>query len=277
MGTFRENPPGRGFPGGLRRCCGSPWNNNCLRRSALQPIPESRAAAMRDVEIGSMLTLGEMLHASLWSRSLAPEQMKRVESEIKTRQIPAGGFVCRKGESVDHWIGVIDGLVKMTNLSADGKPTTFTGLPAGGWFGEGSLFKEEPRRYDVVALRNSVVAYMPKATFIRLLDTSIEFNRFLLIQLNERLGQFIAMVEHDRLLEPDARVARSLAAMFNPYLYPGIGPQLQISQEEIGYLAGLSRQRANQALKTLEKAGLLRVEYGSITVLDLEGLRSFDT
>ena len=117
---------------------------------------------------------------------------------------------------------------------------------------------------------------MPKATFIRLLDTSIEFNRFLLHQLNERLGQFIAMVEYDRLLEPDARVARSLAAMFNPYLYPGIGPQLQISQEEIGYLAGLSRQRANQALKTLEKAGLLRVEYGSSTVLDLEGLRKFE-
>jgi CRP/FNR family cyclic AMP-dependent transcriptional regulator len=169
---------------------------------------------------------------------------------------------------------LIDGLVKMTNLSADGKPTTFTGLPTGGWFGEGSLLKDEPRRYDVVALRNSHVAYMPKATFNRLLDTSIEFNRFLLVQLNERLGQFIAMVEYDRLLEPDARVARSLAAMFNPHLYPGIGPQLQISQEEIGYLAGLSRQRANQALKTLEKAGLLRVEYGGITVLDLDGLRN---
>ena len=222
-----------------------------------------------------MLTLGDMLRASLWSRSLTPEQLRRVEGETLTRQIPAGGFVCRKGEPVEHWVGVIDGLVKMTNLSADGKPTTFTGLPTGGWFGEGSLLKDEPRRYDVVALRNSHVAYMPKATFIRLLDTSIEFNRFLLIQLNERLGQFIAMVEHDRLLEPDARVARSLAAMFNPHLYPGIGPQLQISQEEIGYLAGLSRQRANQALKTLEKAGLLRVEYGSITVLDLEGLRNF--
>ena len=223
-----------------------------------------------------MPTLGEMLKASLWSRSLSPEQLRRVEGETLARQVPSGGFVCRKGEPVEHWIGVVDGLVKMTNLSADGKPTTFTGLPTGGWFGEGSLLKNEPRKDDVVALRNSQVAYMPKATFNRLLDTSIEFNRFLLIQLNERLGQFIAMVEYDRLLEPDARVARSLAAMFNPHLYPGIGPQLHISQEEIGYLAGLSRQRANQALKTLEKAGLLRVEYGGITVLDLEGLRRFE-
>jgi CRP-like cAMP-binding protein len=223
-----------------------------------------------------MPTLSEMLATSLWSRTLTPAQMRRVESEIVTRHVPAGGFVCRKGEAVEHWIGVIDGLVKMANLSADGKPTTFTGLPTGGWFGEGSLLKDEPRRYDVVALRDSHVAYMPKATFMRLLDSSIEFNRFLIVQLNERLAQFIAMVEYDRLLGPDARVARCLAAMFNPHLYPGIGPQLQISQEEIGYLAGLSRQRANQALKTLERAGLLRIEYGGITVLDLDGLRKFE-
>ncbi len=222
-----------------------------------------------------MLTLGEMLQASLWSRALDHDWLRQVEGEILVRQVPAGGFVCRRGEPVEHWLGIIDGLAKMTNLSADGKPTTFTGLPAGCWFGEGSLFKDEPRRYDVVALRDSQVACMPKATFLRLLDSSMAFNRFLIVQLNERLGQFIAMVECDRLLDPDGRVARSLAAMFNPHLYPGIGPQLQISQEEIGYLAGLSRQRANQALKALEKAGLLRIEYGGITVLDLDGLRVF--
>ncbi len=222
-----------------------------------------------------MLTLGEMLQASLWSRSLSPEQLRRIESEIVTRQIPAGGFVCRKGEPVEHWVGVIDGLVKMTNLSADGKPTTFTGLPAGGWFGEGSLFKEEPRRYDVVALRDSRVACMRRETFQWLLDHSICFNRYLLVQLNERLGQFIGLLESERLLDTDARVARCLATLFNPVLYPGTGPHLAVSQEEIGYLAGLSRQRANQALKALEKAGLLRVEYGGITVLALDGLRNF--
>lgn len=222
-----------------------------------------------------MFTLTEMLAASMWSRSLTAEQMQRVEAEMIERCVPAGGFVCRKGEEVEHWIGVIEGLVKMSSLSAEGKPMTFTGVPSGGWFGEGSLLKDEPRRYDIIALRDSQIAFMPRTTFMWLLDSSIGFNRFLLVQLNERLGQFIAMVEHDRLLGPDARVARCLATMFNPYLYPGNGPLLQISQEELGYLAGLSRQRVNQSLKQLENAGLLRIEYGGITVLDLEGLKQF--
>ena len=220
--------------------------------------------------------LQQLLDASAWARSLPGELRARVDAETTVRHCPAGTLVCRKGRPVEHWIGVVDGLVKMTNVSSDGKPTTFTGVPTGGWFGEGSLLKDEPRCYDIVALRGSDIAYMPRATFMTLLDSSVTFNRFVLTQLNERLGQFIAMVEHDRLLGPDARLARGLAALFNPTLYPGIGPALPISQEELGQLAGLSRQRVNQALKRLEQAQLLRVEYGGVTVLSLDGLRRFE-
>ncbi|MNU05186.1 hypothetical protein D3C72_2499020 [compost metagenome] len=51
--------------------------------------------------------------------------------------------------------------------------------------------------------------------------------------------------------------------------------RLTITQEEVGYLARVSRQRANQALRKLEEAGLLNVEYGAVRVLDLEGLKLY--
>ncbi|HJW54365.1 MAG TPA: helix-turn-helix domain-containing protein, partial [Burkholderiaceae bacterium] len=44
---------------------------------------------------------------------------------------------------------------------------------------------------------------------------------------------------------------------------------------EIGYLCGTSRQRANQALQLLEKAGLLKLDYGSITIINLDRLRVY--
>jgi CRP-like cAMP-binding protein len=178
---------------------------------------------------------------------------------------------------MESWTGIIDGLVKMNNFSAAGKSVTFTGVPAGGWFGEGSLLKDDHRKYDVIALRDTRVAQMPRKTFEWLLETSLPFTRFLLMQLNERLGQFIGLVETDRLLNVDTRVARCLAAMFNSHLYPGVEKVVQISQEEIGHLSGASRQRANQALQVLEKEGLVRIDYGGIRVLDVEGLRQFET
>jgi CRP-like cAMP-binding protein len=120
-----------------------------------------------------------------------------------------------------------------------------------------------------------VVAGLPIDSFHALLDGSIAFNRFVLNQLNERLGQFIAARETDRIHDPDVRVARNLAALFHPQLYPGVGSWLRITQQELGYLVGLSRQRVNQALHRLGSAGLIRIEYGGLRVLDLQGLRRF--
>ncbi|MBA5604898.1 Crp/Fnr family transcriptional regulator [Duganella sp. FT3S] len=221
-------------------------------------------------------SLKEALRTANWAGCLTPEQMARVEADTFETFVPKGGYVCRKGDKVEHWLGIIGGMVKMNNFSASGKSVTFTGVPPGGWFGEGSLLKDEFRKYDAMALRDSRIARMPAATFHWLLESSLPFTRFLLIQLNERLGQFIGMVENDRLLNVDTRVARCLASMFNSHLYPGLEPLVQISQEELGFLSGASRQRANQALQLLEKQGLLSIDYCGIRILDLEGLRRFE-
>ena len=116
---------------------------------------------------------------------------------------------------------------------------------------------------------------MDQGTFFWLYENSVAFNRFLVTQLNERLGQFIALVEYGRTLDATARLARSIASLFNPILYPEVSRHLEITQEEIGALSGISRQNANQCLKRLEKQGLLRLEYGGVTIVDLEALRSY--
>ncbi|MBC9905087.1 MULTISPECIES: Crp/Fnr family transcriptional regulator [Achromobacter] len=213
--------------------------------------------------------------AAAWFRVLSRDQQERVERDLTVQQVVAGSIIERKGELAQAWIGVLAGLVKVSVGNAEGKVASLTGVPAGGWIGEGSLLKREIRKYDIVALRDSVVARLPATTFDWLLDSSIPFNRYLLHQLNERVAQFIGKAEYDRLLDPDARVARCLAELFNPLLYPGMGMRLAITQEEVGYLARVSRQRANQALRKLEEAGLLNVEYGAVRVLDLDGLKQY--
>ena len=195
-------------------------------------------------------------------------------ADLKVGDAAAGDYVCRVGKPVTFWFGVVQGLLKMSADNAQGMTMTFTGVPPGGWFGEGTALKREPYRYNIQALRKSVVAGLPVDTFHWLLDHSIGFNRFVMMQLNERLAQFIAAREIDRLNNHDVRVARSLAALFNPVLYPGVGEVLRITQQELAYLVGLSRQRVNVALTALQAQGTIRVEYGGLRVLDLAALRS---
>jgi CRP/FNR family transcriptional regulator, cyclic AMP receptor protein len=209
-----------------------------------------------------------------WLRVLKPDEYERAAAHITVGDAEPGDVLCRVGRPVTYWFGVIEGLLKMSSDNAQGQTMTFSGLPSGGWFGEGTALKREPYRYNIEALRKSVVGGLPIDTFHWLLDHSIGFNRFVMNQLNERLGQFIAAREIDRMNNPDLRVARNLAALFNPVLFPGVGEVLRITQQELGYLVGLSRQRVNEALTTLEAQGVIRVEYGGLRILDLQALRS---
>ena len=116
------------------------------------------------------VTLLDRLRQAAWAQALTAEQLARVAAEMSERRVPAGGYACRKGESVDYWIGAIDGLLKMSCVSPQGKVITFTGVLGGAWFGEGSLLKNSPRQYDVIALRETRLALMPRATFHWLLE-----------------------------------------------------------------------------------------------------------
>ena len=209
-----------------------------------------------------------------WLGLLLPAERDMAVAALRVGDASNGDYVCRVGRPVTFWFGVVEGLLKMSSDNDQGMTMTYTGVPPGGWFGEGTALKREPYRYNIQALRKSVVAGLPIETFHWLLDHSIGFNRFVMNQLNERLGQFIAAREIDRLNNPDVRVARSLAALFNPVLYPGVGEILRITQQELAYLVGLSRQRVNEALTALQSQGAIRVEYGGLRVLDLAALRS---
>ena len=215
----------------------------------------------------------EELQRVPWRPLLDAVEAERVAADMQVAEAEVGEYLCRIGRPATLWFGVVEGLLKMSNDSALGTPVTFTGVPSGAWFGEGTLLKRESYRYNIEALRRSVVAGLPLATFDWLIERSIPFNRYLMNQLNERLGQFIAAREIDRMTDVDTRVARSLGALFHPVLYPGVGDLLRITQQELGYLVGLSRQRVNEALRVLQSRGLIRVEYGGVRVLDLAGLQ----
>ena len=210
-----------------------------------------------------------------WLGHLTASERAEIQGVILVGDALPGDHVCRVGRAATYWFGVVEGLLKMSMDSEQGNSMTLTGVPAGGWFGEGTVMKREAYRYNIQALRASVVAGLPVQHFHWLLDHSIGFNRFVMNQLNERLGQFIAAREIDRLNNPDVRVARSLATLFNPVLYPGVGEILRITQQELAYLVGLSRQRVNMALNTLQAEHLIRTEYGGLRVLDLARLRHF--
>ncbi|WP_229517861.1 Crp/Fnr family transcriptional regulator [Paraburkholderia terrae] len=216
-----------------------------------------------------------LFEACDWYRKLSEIHQALVLSTSHADYCESGAWVARRNAPSDFWIGVHSGLLKLAIDNVSGRSCTFSGVPPGGWFGEGSVIKRELRKYDVVAIQHSLVMFVPADTFHALLTSSLPFNGFVIHQLNNRMGEFIASIQNSRLLDVDARVAQSLAQLFNPHLYPDTSRTLEISQEELGLLAGVSRQRINQALQNLEALKIVALSYNQIDILDLEGLRAY--
>jgi len=218
----------------------------------------------------------ETVRSAIWASELTEGELERARRGIVERNYAKGAYICHRGDKLPHWTGVITGLVKISAISREGKAMTFAGATDGGWIGEGSILKDEPRKYDLVAIRDTRLAMMSRSTFMWLYDNSTGFNRYLVRALNERMGQFIATIEHDRILGPKARVARNLSWFFNRVLYPKAGPYLEISQEELGLLVGVSRQVVNRSLQELQEEGLLTVEHERITPLNIPALMTYE-
>lgn len=222
-----------------------------------------------------MIDAAELKSIAAWAQGLTDGEIERARRGVTLKSFGRGAHLCHRDDKFEHWAGVVDGLMKFGATDAAGRVVSFGGLPPGMWFGEGSLLKNEPRKYEVVALRDTRLALMNKATFDWLCNESVAFNRYLVRQFNERLGQFIALLEHARTLDATARVARNLAWIMNPIVAPRVGDRIEISQEELGLLSGVSRQAANAALKQLAAEGLLVVDHRCVTVRDLSRLARY--
>ena len=231
---------------------------------------------LRVLSYTEMNVKDDILGMAAWASELGEDEVEQARRGIAIRQFAKGNYICHRGDRFEYWTGVVDGLVKISAISPDGKAMTFAGMAAGAWFGEGSVLKNEPRKYDLVALRTTTLAMMKRSTFMWLYDNSAGFTRFLVRQLNERMGQFIATIEYDRILSPKARLARNLSWFFNRVLYPGPGSSIEITQEELALLVAVSRPVVNRCLRELEREGLLCVDRGRITVLDGDRLGRYE-
>lgn len=221
------------------------------------------------------MTPDELADIAVWAGELTPEELVHAASGVRMKSFERGQHVAHFSDRVDAWHGVIDGVLRIGHVSDTGQVAGVSAILGGGWFGEGSIIKDEARRYDVAAVTDAEVAIMRGDTFRWLFTNSVGFNQFLVQLLNERLGQFIAIVSRDRTSSAVVRLAHTIAAMYNPVLFPRTPPVIEMPQEDLGLFAGISRQITNKSLHTLADDGLIKLIPTGLKVLDVEGLKDY--
>ncbi len=181
-----------------------------------------------------------------------------------------GEIVLPAGTAVEGWYAVMSGLVMLRSPASSRRASAFIGVSDGDWFGEGSAMKPELRKYEVVALRGTQLLCLPLPLFTTLHETSLAFNQFLVSHMNLRLGQALSVIEAGRMRTTAHRVALYLSRLFWSSTR-----RLNLTQEELGQLCGLSRQTVNRELQRLEAAGIVSLDFGRVVIVDDAALLAY--
>lgn len=191
------------------------------------------------------------------------------------QRIAQGATVLRAGEPIDRLPVIQEGRLDSV-LHLQGDEGAFI-IPVS--FGPGEmvflsqLFSSQPSFVDLVVGEAAAIRWVPVRDLERLLlaepDLMVELVRFLVQRLREVQVRERAWLErgvHERVCATLARLAH-LAV-------PGSDGAVAVmaTHEELSARSGVSRPKLSQELKRLEQQGRVKLERGSIRIIDLANL-----
>jgi CRP/FNR family cyclic AMP-dependent transcriptional regulator len=222
-------------------------------------------------------TLTRFIGSSAWGRALSHAESLLVANSCREQRVDKDECLFSTNQPAEYWYGVIDGLLAQVVLAESGRVTHLATARRGIWFGEGTLLKREAWQYDCLALRPSHLVLIPRETFEALRGSSIAFNQYLQTLLNSRLAFYVGLLAADRTQDPEERVAKLIASFCLPELSSPRELTVPLKQEELGLMAGLSRQRVNLALRRLQDLQLIQLKRSGIRILDQDRLTKLST
>ncbi len=175
--------------------------------------------------------------------------------------------VCRAGEPGESLYVVLGGSLKVSLSSPEGKEVILSLLGTGDLFGEMSLFDGHPRSATVSSLEDCRLLVILRRDFLPFLETHPKVCLKLLAALSQRLRTTNDLVENLSFQALPSRLAKLLIHLGQQYgrAQPdGVSIGLRLSQEELGNLAGASRESVNKQIRAWADAGLLEYSRGKI-------------
>lgn len=215
--------------------------------------------------------LRELLAKSRLFGSFAPEVIDAIIPLLAESHFSADSLICLKGDESDCLYIIREGEVEVSVSSSDGKIILLGALSGGDVFGEIGLLDRGPRTANITAKTDVSFYKLDSKNFDKVTSLfGVEEWRALTSYICVLFRNVTNNLEETVFLDASIRIARRILALGQKALDKGQNSfSVSISQENLGRMAGLSREATNKALSRLEDMGLIAREYKSVTVPDV--------
>jgi len=213
----------------------------------------------------------------LFSELSGPE-LERIARVAVPRSYPRDTRVFHEGDPGDTCYIVRAGSCRVTREHPDGRAITLATLGPGAIFGELAMFDGERRSASIEASEDTELLALPASDVRALIREHPKMAEKLVVALTRRLRAANERISRQSFQTVPSRVAGVLSQLLaEEPLAPVVrdGVTIRLRQSDLAQLAGTSRESVSRFLATLERAGVVQVGRGRVTVLQPERLHAY--
>lgn len=179
-----------------------------------------------------------------------------------------GETLFEKGDAGDDLYGVVSGQIKLFSPGARGRRVSFDLLGRGELIGADGVMGGGPHHASALALAPSELAALPRGDLMPLVDASPRLREALGAEVSKATSRLTRRLEDAAFLDTEARVERALldfAERFGERIERGT--RVQLRQQDLADVVGLSRECVSRVLASTARRGKLELGRGSIVLL----------
>ena len=208
---------------------------------------------------------------------LSAQELERVARVAVPRSYPKGVRVFHEGDTSDACYVVREGDLRVTREHPDGRAISLATLGPRDIFGELAMLDGGTRSASIETLSDCELLALPAADMRRVIADHGEIAAKLIAALTRRLRETNERVARQSFQTVPSRVAGVLMQLVAEETVPEgrEGVTLKMNQIDLAQLAGTSRESVSRFLATLERAGVVRVGRGRVTIVEPRRLRSY--
>jgi CRP/FNR family transcriptional regulator, cyclic AMP receptor protein len=205
---------------------------------------------------------------------LEPEAFEQLCRYAKHTTLKRGATIFSKGDPGSSLVAVINGTVKISISSPDGRNAILNLIGPGEIFGEIALLDGQPRTADATANSNCELFIIDRREFIPFVRSQPTVAMKLIELLCGRLRWTSDQVEQVILQNLPGRLASALLRLSDKHKHAPEGRIISITQQEISEMVGMTRESINKQLRAWAARGWVRLEHGAIVVLKPDALQT---
>jgi len=210
-----------------------------------------------------MVATSELTELRIFS-NLPERELDAIAGFVRRTAVAAGTMLISAQVPGDAVYFVVEGSVKLQLVRESGVELTLALLGPGDIVGEVGLMTGKPTASHAITREQTTLLWMERREFLKALELSPTFARNLATELSLRLLTSYERFQALATLDVTGRVARQILELAERYGKPvpgeGIHIVFAVTQGEIAELIAATRERVNQIMVRLKRAGVFSVD-----------------